>query len=924
MEAGIETADMDPLEGTLSAAEKKTIAFGLAVAIVSSSPTPAPLAGVQGCPKQRASKQLRLWQGACLGDLAEAGSRVRALGAVALSGCQSERARAVQNEALEGMWHGDCSPDMVSLFAKEMLEQVVLRGQGNGGQVYRQVLDLMVSIAADVAAAAAAAASSGSRDNAGASAVAPAARGVASTPLTRRMEVGLAVSHALDTTLVQLARQLRRGLGGGGGGGRVAGTRGSSRQRQFPSAAAIARAAGAGLYLDAYEAVVAFLLRAFRCLAEGDESEEQQESRASRPPPSSSSSFFTSSSPRNGGSEPSLRPKQPPPGAEGRGGGRRPSEGRFDARNRAPGQLPSIRQTRRDTTAAAASEATMMERGVLPRGWDATARRNAWTQRKLEVLAEATTTMASFRMGQLRIQRIVARVYEWAREDDEDATLTAEDAKRLRALSPSSAVGNTAGGGTEASRTTCTGSHRPRPLEKTSIYKLTSPWLTMPASKEEGRTYPAGSMEKARGARALCFGGGEEEEEEEEEEEDKEKRFFSLRTSISNVSSAPSEPVDIPGARGVKEDSGARNATGVPSACSLEEEGWVSLWNTYTRLFPGTFIGCSPPDSQPPPDSPLYAASPPSQHQHRHRRGHRHGHALARASSSRRNLCPSSPSLSSSSFLGVTSTPTSTSTSTSAWTPLQYGAPGEAGVDGAAAAAATMSAIETDADASTDDCFAAVASAPRHSFHGGNNGNNLPPSWTMTAAATTTATAAEQPAGAGTRERKSPSRRRPFAPPPPLVLSHSPFDTSHSSPRHNGSHRQQRNKQEKPHKNGGGRSRSRSRSRARSRPGGTTAETTTQEGGGGENPPARCSWGHLSRLPLEEAGKVLGTFSAKGFSAGIGRVGVGGGGIRGVDGEEEDDGGGDGEDEDPEDVEFGSDTDVESSDSEDLMFELEM
>lgn len=51
-----------------------------------------------------------------------------------------------------------------------------------------------------------------------------------------------------------------------------------------------------------------------------------------------------------------------------------------------------------------------------------------------------------------------------------------------------------------------------------------------------------------------------------------EKRFFSLRTSISNVSSAPSEPVDIPGAREMNEDSGgARDATGVPSAYSLEE-----------------------------------------------------------------------------------------------------------------------------------------------------------------------------------------------------------------------------------------------------------------------------------------------------------------------------------------------------------------
>ncbi|CAN0410399.1 unnamed protein product, partial [Ectocarpus sp. 12 AP-2014] len=178
--------------------------------------------------EQRASKQLRLWQGACLGGLAEvgsgarphpattwdddrgialaggrrdntshgtgsalpaelpntrrsqrggpfpvisrgsgsaaavepmgrlltsgAGSDLRALGAVALSGCRSDGARAVQKEALEGIWHGDCSPSTVSLFVREMLEQVLLCGQGVGsGQTYRHVLDLMVSIVEDVA-----------------------------------------------------------------------------------------------------------------------------------------------------------------------------------------------------------------------------------------------------------------------------------------------------------------------------------------------------------------------------------------------------------------------------------------------------------------------------------------------------------------------------------------------------------------------------------------------------------------------------------------------------------------------------------------------------------------------------------------------------------------------------------------------------
>lgn len=37
-------------------------------------------------------------------------------------------------QALEGVWRGDCSPDTVFLFVKEMLEQVVLRGQGGYGK----------------------------------------------------------------------------------------------------------------------------------------------------------------------------------------------------------------------------------------------------------------------------------------------------------------------------------------------------------------------------------------------------------------------------------------------------------------------------------------------------------------------------------------------------------------------------------------------------------------------------------------------------------------------------------------------------------------------------------------------------------------------------------------------------------------------
>ena len=91
------------------------------------------------------------------------------------------------------------------------------------------------------------------------------------------------------------------------------------------------------------------------------------------------------------------------------------------------------------------------------------------------------------------------------------------------------------------------------------------------------------------------------------------------------------------------------------------------------------------------------------------------------------------------------------------------------------------------------------------------------------------------------------------------------------------------------------------------------------------------SWGQLSRLPLEEAGKMLGTFSAKGFSSGVGGGGYGGaaeeGGVRGRDA---DDGGDRGDDGDSfEDDLYDSDTydendldDVDSSEG--LMFELEI
>ncbi|CAM9681738.1 unnamed protein product [Ectocarpus sp. 4 AP-2014] len=172
-------------------------------------------------------------------------------------------------------------------------------------------------------------------------------------------------------------------------------------------------------------------------------------------------------------------------------------------------------------------------------------------------------------------------------------------------------------------------------------YLCSSPRLTMekaaPAAREDDRQ-GVGSRGYVR-ARALCFQAEERKEREVEDQitgqqqrYENNKRFFgcSLRTAHcdgqqqqqqqqqqqikggaalllrnnSSVSSTMSEPVDIPGARSTSSSVESGGGAGA------DEEGWVSLWNTYTRLFPGTFTGCSPPGPAPPLDSPLYAASP--------------------------------------------------------------------------------------------------------------------------------------------------------------------------------------------------------------------------------------------------------------------------------------------------------------------------
>lgn len=93
--------------------------------------------------------------------------------------------------------------------------------------------------------------------------------------------------------------------------------------------------------------------------------------------------------------------------------------------------------------------------------------------------------------------------------EDEDAVFAAEDAKRPRAVSPSST----------ASPAVCTAGTGSRG-EESSIYKLTSPWLTVASAPKESHDLASRDM---GGVRALCFeeeGEGAEQEVEEEEEED--------------------------------------------------------------------------------------------------------------------------------------------------------------------------------------------------------------------------------------------------------------------------------------------------------------------------------------------------------------------------------------------------------------------
>ncbi|CAM9267767.1 unnamed protein product [Ectocarpus sp. 13 AM-2016] len=254
--------------------------------------------------------------------------------------------------------------------------------------------------------------------------------------------------------------------------------------------------------------------------------------------------------------------------------------------------------------------------------------------------AERRSAIAATRRSSAFCQQRRPAEYRDSAQDPPGAAAAApaeEDFKRPRAVSPSAlppsgpevddlvAAAAAAAASKELAAATV--------LAGPGGYLCSSPRLTMekaaPAAREEDRQ-GVGSRGYVR-ARALCFQPEERKERDVEDQitcqqrYENNKRFFgcSLTTegqqqqqqqskggaapllrNNSSVSSTISEPMDIPGARSTSSSVESGGGAGA------DEEGWVSLWNTYTRLFPGTFTGCSPPGSAPPLDSPLYAASP--------------------------------------------------------------------------------------------------------------------------------------------------------------------------------------------------------------------------------------------------------------------------------------------------------------------------
>ncbi|CAM9970797.1 unnamed protein product [Scytosiphon promiscuus] len=415
-----------------------------------------------------------------------------------------------------------------------------------------------------------------------------------------------------------------------------------------------------------------------------------------------------------------------------------------------------------------------------------------------------------------------------------------------------------------------------------SIYSLSSPWaenVTSPSQQavEQASLPRNGGAEAPRFEQEVRGGRREEEDGHEDNHKQQESRFFSLKDANhrrsmtapplgrnnSNVSSTPSEPMDIPGARSNGGESSSANEE------EEQQEGWVSLWNTYTRLFPGTYSGCSPPSSEPPPDSPLYAPSPPK-------------NASTRVNTSASSRLPSKPG---------------------------NGAVGA----GAAAAAVTAPAKEVGTDAGSGyacSFVTATATATTARTPPAHSGRSCFPSTTAAghedvgglAYATSVAPTSRLGGGGGGGGDSGLGNRIGQALPvlvaSPAVTEAAPVAVSLSR-RSSSCQRAQRQHQQQ--------------GKAEDEEQGQGELVGGGEGGDGP-PPKGYSWDQLSRMPLEEAGKKLGTFSAKGFSAG------GGEDRRGVEGEEvsgENDPGND----DFEDFD-GADADMDSSEV--LMFELEM
>lgn len=141
--------------------------------------------------------------------------------------------------------------------------------------MYRNVLDLLVSIVDGVGTGTAPAEhkhhpSTSTQANGNAHASSP-------TCISRRLEVALAVSAAFDTTIVQLAQDLRE---------RAAGISAGGRRRLFASLmdpSIMTRVTSAAFFLDAYEAVTSRLLQAFENTTAGHFDQDFLSEQSSEP-----------------------------------------------------------------------------------------------------------------------------------------------------------------------------------------------------------------------------------------------------------------------------------------------------------------------------------------------------------------------------------------------------------------------------------------------------------------------------------------------------------------------------------------------------------------------------------------------------------------------------------------------------------------